>query len=156
MRVKRLIKNVAFPLLCTPVSHFTANLRSVSRLSNEQAIEKRLFSTEPTHTNRNDGNHNGNTEGSAGTDPSKPDGNDDDDDFYYYAPFFYLLYINCLSISEKKRDKRIYEYNAMMNREKEETPIIDGSTESDNGNFNTEEKTDLTEFDQKVDNKDGK
>lgn len=148
MRVKRLIKNIAFPLLCTPVSHFTGNLRSFSRLSNEQAIEKRIFSTEPTHTNGNDGNHSGN---SGGTDPSKPDGKDDDeDDFYYYAPFVYLLYINYLSISEKKRLKRIYEYNGKRNREREE------STETDNFNLITEERADLIESDQKVDSKDVK
>ena len=148
MRVKRLVKNVALPLLCTHISHFTGKLRSVSRLSNEQSIEKRLFSTEPSQRIGDDGNHSGN---SGGTDPSKPDGNDDDnDDFYYYAPFVYLFYINYLSISEKKRLKRIYEYNGKRNREREE------STETDNFNLKTEERADLIESDQKVDSKDGK
>ena len=124
MRVKRLLKNIAFPLLCSSANQFSRRTESFSHLSNSNAnaLERRVFSSQ---SNGNDYKRSSN-ENQGENDPSNPGDPNDDDDFYYYAPLAYILYLNYMSVYDKRRLLRKTSYHSHYNL-KNGTPILDES-----------------------------
>lgn len=92
MRVKRIIKNVALPLMCTPVSQVARTLAPLSRLSSTNALDK-------SAPNKNSGQ-------------SDPSYGFNADDALLYSSFLSIWFI--LWSSVPNNDKSFEEYERDM------------------------------------------